>query len=263
MSDAGDPAVEPTDEAMDLADYLARGGRLTSPDNAPPRYRAELMRLMATFVDSEMAGASGFADVITTGPGLEARIAAARIVQEKFVHARRVLAVMEPFGLDAARYVESHPWTARLARDADIGAARHGEDMRLSVFHYPVEGWADAVAMNLLMGRATVVQLEEFAEGSYEPLRQAFREILPVERRHAELGEEGLRRIVEQGGREAAQASVGYWTPRVAASFGAADSRRVETHRRLGLRRRSNAELLESWRADAAPRLDALGLRLS
>ena len=34
-------------EAMTIEDYLAAGGLLTAPDNAPPRYRGELMRLMA------------------------------------------------------------------------------------------------------------------------------------------------------------------------------------------------------------------------
>ena len=36
-------------ETMPIEDYLAQGGVLTSPDNVPPRYRGELLRLMATF----------------------------------------------------------------------------------------------------------------------------------------------------------------------------------------------------------------------
>ena len=39
---------------------VANGAQLlTNPTNVPPRYRAELMKLMATFVDSELAGAAG------------------------------------------------------------------------------------------------------------------------------------------------------------------------------------------------------------
>lgn len=248
--------------SMDLEAYIAEGGKLTVPENAPARYRAELMRLMATFVDSEMAGAAGFADVINEAPGIEARIAAARIVLEKHAHAARVLAIMSDFGADAGRYAQSHPWTARLPREADIGAARHGEDMRLNVFHYPLAGWTDAVVMNVLMGRATVIQLDELVHLSYQPLAEAFRAILPVERRHAELGEEGLRRIVEAGGGAAAQDAVDYWAPRVAASFGADMSSRFDTHKRFGLRRTPNAELRARWRADAAARLAPLGLTL-
>ena len=141
-------------DTMTLEDYVAGGGLLTAPANATPRYRGELLRLMATFVDSELAGAAGFADTINDAPGIKERIAAARIVLEKTDHAGRVLDVMGSFGADVARYAAHHPWAERLPRDADIGAARHGRDMRLSVFHYPLQGWIDAVTMNVLMGLA-------------------------------------------------------------------------------------------------------------
>ena len=59
---------------------------------------------------------------------------------EKTDHASRVLEIMESFGADATRYAVHHPWAARIGRDVDIGATRHGGDMRLSVFHYPLPG---------------------------------------------------------------------------------------------------------------------------
>ncbi len=248
-------------DELEMAEYLSRGGKLSSPGNAPARYRGELMRLMATFVDSELAGAAGFADCINAGPGIKERIAASRIVFEKLTSADRVLRIMGEFGADTGRYVNHHPWAERLPRDADIGASRHGGDMRLSVFHYPIQGWTDAVVMNVLMGRATVIQLHEFAQGSYQPLAEAFRAILPVEIRHAELGLEGLRMLVltvEE--RAVARASANYWHPRVAASFGAAGSARFETLRRFGLRRTPNDVLAESWRGEIADLLDELGI---
>jgi 1,2-phenylacetyl-CoA epoxidase catalytic subunit len=244
---------------MTLEEYLAQGGVLTSPANAPPRYRGELMRLMATFVDSELAGSAGFADAINTAPGVKPRIAAARIVLEKTDHAERVLKIMGEFGADEARYAAHHPWGQRLDRDADLGAARHGGDMRLAVFHYPITGWTDAVVMNVLTGLAVGVQLQEFARVSYAPLAEVFRDIAPREARHAELGFEGLERCLTTG-REAAQASVAYWRPRVAASFGAVGSPRFETLRRFGLRRRTNEALLADWEALVETRLGALGL---
>jgi 1,2-phenylacetyl-CoA epoxidase catalytic subunit len=245
---------------MRIEDYLAQGGVLTSPANVPPRYRAELMKLMATFVDSELAGAAGFADIINEGPGIKERIAAARIVLEKTDHADKVLAVMGEFGVDRGRYANHHPWTARLARDADIGATRGAHDMRLAVFNYPLAGWADAVVMNLLMGRAVVVQLAEFQLVSYQPLATAFRSIAPVELRHAELAEEGLERLVAEGQGADLQASVAYWWPRVAASFGQAESSRFGALRAMGLRRSTNAELRSRWEAEAQAALSRLGL---
>lgn len=248
-------------EAMNIEDYLAQGGVLTSPANVPPRYRGELMRLMATFVDSELAGSAGFADTINAAPGIKQRIAAARIVLEKADHAERVLGIMGEFGADTARYAVHHSWAARVPRGADIGAKRQGGDMRLSVFHYPLEGWVDAVVMNVLMGKAVGVQLAEMARVSYAPLAEVFRAIAPREARHAELGVEGLTQIVAgEAGRSEARAAIAYWRPRVAASFGAVDSASFEMLKRFGLRHVPNSERLARWNGDVDAILSSLRL---
>lgn len=247
-------------DEMSIEDYLARGGVLTSPGNVPPRYRAELMKLMAIFVDSELAGAAGFADVINDAPGIKERIAAAKIVLEKTDHADRVLRIMGEFGADTARYASHHPWTARLDRGADIGARRGDHDMRLAVFNYPLEGWADAVVMNLVMGTAVGVQLAEFARVSYQPLAEAFRGIIPAETRHTELAAEGIGRLQDGGHAAELAASVRYWMPRVAASFGDTQSTKTQMLQRLGLRHQSNAELRAEWENRIAERLADLGL---
>ena len=65
-------------DTMPIAEYLAQGGKLTSPENVPPRYRGELLRLMSSFVDSELAGSAGFAGAINWAPGIKARIAASK-----------------------------------------------------------------------------------------------------------------------------------------------------------------------------------------
>lgn len=247
--------------AMDIGDYLAQGGVLTSPANVPARYRGELLRLMASFVDSELAASAGFAASINFAPGIKERIAASRITLEKADHAERVLAVMAEFGTDTARYQRQHDWAARVARDADLGAVRTGGDMRLSVFHYPIDGWADAVVMNVLMGLATGVQMTELTRLSYAPLAEVFRGIAPREARHAALGVEGLERLVgDQAGRTAAVAAVAYWRPRVAATFGVAGSARHGMLARFGLRHATNAELLARWQAMVAETLGPAGL---
>ncbi|MGD9799663.1 MAG: Phenylacetic acid catabolic protein [Parvularculaceae bacterium] len=237
-------------EEKDILDYLARGGKFSAPGNAPARYRAELLRMMASFVDSEMAGAAGFADCINWGPGVKEKIAASRIVLEKLDHAERVLKIMGEFGADIDRYQTVHPWSARISRDEDIGVTRRGGDMRLNVFHYPIADWSDSVVMNVMMGAATVIQIGDLVACSYQPLGAAFRDILPREQRHAELGEEGLRSLAARGNEALRKIddSVNYWWPRVAATFGAPKSHRTEMLKRFGLRHRSNEELLEEWR---------------
>lgn len=248
-------------ETMNIEDYLAQGGVLTAPGNAPARYRGELMRLMSSFVDSELAASAGFADSINFAPGIKERIAASRITLEKADHAERVLNIMETFGTDVQRYQSQHDWVARADRDADLGTARSGSDMRLSVFHYPIAGWVDAVVMNVLQGLATGVQMEELARVSYAPLADVFREIAPREARHAELGIEGLEQIAAtEEGSAAARSAIAYWRPRVAATFGVAGSARYDTLAKFGLRHTPNETLLARWEALAAERLAALGL---
>lgn len=244
---------------MSLDEYLAQGGVLTSPINVPPRYRGELLRLMASFVDSELAASAGFAASINFAPGIQARISASRITLEKADHAGRVLDVMGTFGTDTARYQTQHDWASRLGRDADLGAARQGADMRLSVFHYPIIGWADAVVMNVLMGLATGVQMTELTRLSYAPLAEVFREIAPREARHTELGLVGLAQLIEQD-RDGVQTAIAYWRPRVAATFGMAGSARFGMLRRYGLRHRSNEDLLTDWTQQLDTQLGALAL---
>ncbi|MBV8915824.1 MAG: phenylacetate-CoA oxygenase subunit PaaI [Acetobacteraceae bacterium] len=244
----------------DLA-YLAAGGKLSAPENATPRYRGEVMRLMAVLTDSLMAGASGFADCINWAPGLKERITAARIVLEKFSHAEKILVLMDQFGANTAQYVSAHPWAARLDRSAYLGTRRVDGDMRLNVFHYPICGWVDAIVLNVLMGRATTIQLEELLTCSYEPLASVVSEILPVERRHAELGERGLRAVLAAGhDLTDVQASLNYWYRRVADTFGRPRSEHFEIYRRYGLREHPNEVLLDRWRADVGPVLDRFGL---
>ncbi len=95
-------------ETMNIEDYLAQGGVLTSPGNLPARYRDEVMRRMSSFVDSKLAASAGFAASINLAPGIKERIAASRITLEKADHAERVLNVMADFGTDTARHQHQH-----------------------------------------------------------------------------------------------------------------------------------------------------------
>lgn len=244
-----------------LIEAIAAGSRIASPEDVTPAYRAELLRLMVVLADSELAGAAGFADQINQAPGMRERTTAARIVAEKFAHAETILELLRPFGVSPELYVTSHSWNARVNRAVDLGTRRTGGDKRLNVFHYPLEGWTDAVAMNMLMGSASSIQLAELLDCSYGPLADAMVEIVKREADHASLGEIGLVQAIDRDGSvTAAQASVDYWYPRVAHTFGRADSSHFELYRKFGLRKHDNAAMLGNWQEDIAPRLVKLGL---
>ena len=247
-------------EDQTFEDYLAQGGRLTNPTNVPARYRAELMKLMSTFVDSELAAAAGFADVINEGPGIKERIAAAKIVLEKTDNADRVLALMGEFGANTDRYATHHPWTERLDRSAPAAAERNGQDMRLSVMNYPIEGWADAVTMNCVTGHAVLVQLRDMARVSYQPLAAAIKSIQPVEQRHVELAEEGLTRLVQNGHRDKIKDSAAYWRERASAVFGDPNKNRFERLKSWGLRASPAEDMRRAWESSLAGSLERAGL---
>ena len=251
---------------------IAAGHKIAAPagdalrcagETVPNDYRSELLRLVVVFADSELAGAAGFCPFINRGPGVRERIVAAKIVTEKYVHAEMALKLLEAFGVNPTLYVRSHAWDSRLDRHVDLGTRRIGGDKRLNVFHYPLEGWEDAVVFNMLMGAATAVQLDEMAQSSYAPLAAAIAQILPREREHAQLGEGGVRQSVERSGsKTAVQAAVNYWHPRVAATFGRVDSDHAATYIQYGLRRRSSAEMLDDWKTQAATALKRLGIAI-
>ncbi len=240
-------------------EYLEHAGRLTSPDNVTPAYRRELLRLMAGFVDSELAGAAGFAGVINQAPTLSGRRLMARLVLEKLCHGEKVLALMQPFGTDPDRYAGLHPWHKRIERSDDIGVERRAGDMRLNVFHYPLDGWLDALVMNFLMGQASLIQLEELAGCSYQPLGETIATLLPAEEEHLLSGLQALILTIEaRDRRDEVEAALDYWRPRVAASFGSDDSPRFEPLRRFGLRHQSNRDLRARWQSDVEARISEI-----
>jgi len=167
---------------------------------------------------------------------------------------------MGEFGADTGRYANHHPWTTRLPRDADIGQRRSDHDMRLAVFNYPLQGWADAVVMNLLMGHAAAVQLDELSQVSYQPLAESFRTVMPVEATHTKLADKGLANLFEHSDPAVLQDFVNYWWPRVAASFGDESSQKFEGLKAMGLRKTSNTALKTRWQEKATAALATHGL---
>lgn len=245
----------------EVIEHVRNGGTFGAGEELSPGYRGELMRLMAVFVDSELAGAAGFVPFINSAPGLKERSVAARIVSEKYAHAEKVLRIMAAFGVNPELYVRSHCWWSRLDRDLDLGMRRASSDKRLNVFHYPLEGWMDAVTMNMLMGTASSIQLAELTECSYTPLAEVMGDIADGEKRHAGYGETGLRQALDRAkDRAKAQVYVNYWFPRVAQTFGKHDSQHGGQYIRYGLRQHGSGELLNRWVADVSGKLKALGL---
>jgi ring-1,2-phenylacetyl-CoA epoxidase subunit PaaA len=119
--------------------------------------------------------------------------------------------------------------------------------MRLSVFHYPMQGWTmPSHERAAWVGRR---RADDRIDACLLPaLAEVFRAIAPREARHAELGREGLAKDRRPRTAAQARAAIAYWRPRVAAGFGP-PVHPLRALARFGLRHRPNE--------DAAGRLAA------
>ena len=106
----------------------------------------------------------------------------------------------------------------------------------------------------------SAAELSTRALAEMDAVAEALREVLPVERRHTELAEEGLERLTAEGQGAAIADSLSYWRPRVAAVFGDPSEERMAQLQAWGLRHASAPEMRAEWekRLDAA--LTRLGL---
>ncbi len=246
-----------------LITKIAAGEKVTQVEDMTSGYRSEVTRLMAVFADSEMAGAAGLAEQINSAPSLKEKVAAARMVTEKLTHAEIVLSLLAPFGVNPNLYVKSYSWTARLARDVNLGTRRISGDKRLNVFHYPLEGWLDAVVFSFVMGAASVLQIEEISQCSYAPLAEKMALIRTQESKHVEWAHLALREAVQNPEmKAAAQVLLNYWYPRVQDTFGRVDSDHIAQYQRYKLRQSTNSQLAQAWQKTIAEAMTELGLMI-
>lgn len=246
------------DNVIALEAHIKNGGVISSPRNVTSRYRADLLRLMESFVDSEFAASAGFASILNEAPGIVQRINVARIILEKAESGEAVLNIMADFGIDIHQYGNNHPdrsnfdWSNRLERDGDMSALPYNlRDMRLSVFYYPFKNWCDAMMMGVLMGKAKQIQLQVLSQISYAPLADAFRTISTIEQRHTNLARDELLRLAKgaskNGTSDELKSLFHYWLPKVRAIFGSVNSSGFERLKKYGLRYRSNKEMLDEF----------------
>ena len=243
-----------------LLERIASGEKIQRGEQLPAPYRSELLRLMTVFVDSQLAGAAGFAEIINQGPGLKERRTAASIVADRFDRAEQMLDLMRDFGINSRLYVTSHPWAARLDRAIDLDNRRVGGDKRLNVFHYPIEGWIDGLILNTLMGIASAIQLSDLRNTSYAPLATIMQSIVESERSHADMGEIGLNYALRFNSKAKAQVAVDYWYPRVLATFGRGDSEHSQKLIEYRLLEGNCCQRTQRWQQEIKQLLQRSGL---
>ena len=169
---------------------------------------------------------------------------------------------MEQFGANTAQYVGAHPWASRLDRSVNLGHAAHGRRHAPQRLPLPDQR----------LGRFSGDELPDGA-GHGGAARRADARLLPASCRcfgeHPARREDATRSSASRDCRRRwsrghdrtdAQASVNYWYPRVADTFGSSTSDHFAQHRKYGLRERGREELLAQWQGLVHPMLSRFGL---
>ena len=248
-----------SDEVMER---VARGERISTPDEMSDEYRDDLVNLMTMQADSELAGAFGYIPFIAKAPGVEEKLIVANIVRDETRHAKAMYGLLRDLGVDVDSRVDEHDYNYRTRQEA-IGTERVGTDQRVNIFYYPIETWADFVTFNFLMDRGAGHQLEDGLEGSYSPWANELQRIFKEELTHIRHGDMWVERLAKDPATKAEiQDAITKWFPRVMNIFGRPGTRRNERYRRFGLKKRDNDEVRAAFVAEVKANCDAWGLTL-
>ncbi|HEX2277679.1 MAG TPA: Phenylacetic acid catabolic protein [Candidatus Tectomicrobia bacterium] len=245
---------------------IAAGETIESGDEMTDEYRENLIHLMLMQADSELAGGYGYVPFITKAPTIEEKHTVAGMVEEEIGHGLIMYTLLRDLGIDVDERIRQHDreFAWRLANpEADIGTKRVGQDLRVNIFYYPLDTWADFVMFNFCMDRDAGHQLEDVRSSSYGPWRRAIERIFAEEEDHVAHGELWVRRLAQDAAtKKEAQEAFDKWYVRTMNIFGRPSSPRNALYRKLGLKRRDNDEVRQAFAQEVKPIVEACGLTL-
>lgn len=247
-----------------MMDKIAAGQPLEKPEEMTEEYRDNLMHLMLMQADSELSGAYGYVPWIMQAPTVEEKLIVANIVKDEVRHAKAMYNLLADLGFDVPAHVGAQHLEFRLEQGAaDIGTQRLRADKRVNIFYYPIETWTDFVMFNFCMDRGAGHQLEDALTCSYGPWRRVVEGIFKEEVVHIAHGETWVRRLAEDAAtHQECQETLHKWYIRTMNIFGRPGSSRNVLYRELGLKRRDNDEVRQTFHAEVADFCGKVGLTL-
>jgi ring-1,2-phenylacetyl-CoA epoxidase subunit PaaA len=253
-------------DATTMLAKIAAGETIESVDEMTEEYRTNLIHLMLMQADSELAGGYGYIPFIAKAPTIEEKHAVAAMVEEEIGHGLIMYTLLRDLGVDVDERIRQHDeaFAHRLANpEADIGTKRVGQDLRVNIFYYPLDAWADFIMFNFCMDRGAGHQLEDVRSSSYGPWRRAIEHIFVEEEKHVAHGESWVRRLAEDPAtRQEAQQALDKWYVRTMNIFGRPHTPNNALYRKLGLKRRDNDEVRQAFAQEVKPIVEACGLSL-
>jgi len=242
---------------------LAKGESVETPDEMSDEYYDHLTNLMVQQADSELAGGFGYVPWIMKAPTTEEMLIVSNIVRDEVRHARAMYRLLEDMKFGVDDWVEKMDFAFRVDDSQFLGDKRAASDKRVNIFYYPIESWADFVMFNFLMDRGAGHQLEDVKVSSYGPWRREIDRIFKEELTHIAHGDYWVKRLaLDPKTKPEIQAALDRWWPRVMSIFGRPGSRKNKRYRELGLKKRDNHDVRETFGKEVHDKAEAWGLKI-
>ncbi len=258
------PSKVPSKEREErMLEKLHKGESIESIDDMSDEYYDHLTNLMLQQADSELAGGFGYVPWIMKAPTTEEMLIVSNIVRDEVRHARAMYRLLEDaqFGVDD--WVEKMDFTYRVDSKENLGSQRAASDKRVNIFYYPIDIWADFIAFNFLMDRGAGHQLEDVKHSTYGPWRREIDRIFKEEMTHIAHGDYWVKKLaLDSKRKDEIQDALNRWWPRVMAIFGRPGSKKNKRYRELGLKKRDNDDVRQTFAKEVREKTDAWRLTL-
>lgn len=224
-------------------------------DPVSEEYRQAIIGLIRHHGTNELLGGPRIMRSIAFAPDADAAREIAEVAADEIRHGAYCYGLLKELRVD----------TAALYRKV-MADQEGGDKLRYlapSIWNRLITSWTDQIAFLFLVDLAGYLFIGDLMDSNYAPYARVAARILREEAGHMGMSEEWAREIGNtEAGRAELQRSVNKLYPLTAASFGRPGGRRNRLQRELGLKRRDEAELIETYRGEMEDLCRPLGLTL-
>lgn len=216
----------------------------------PAEYKEVLIHQLAANGEGELSAGDTYIDSFyPLAPNADERYVCAKFAAEEVDHFRRFAGLLRDLGVSLDHVVQQ-PKAARRYFAADS-------------MNVVFTQWEERAAFSFLCELEGHFQIKEMVDSSYTPLTSVAASILKEEAGHFAHGVALMRAAAQtEASKDRAQAALERFYPLALDMFGRSDSRRAEAAVRWGLRKHTNAELRNLYKAEIASHINRLGYRL-
>lgn len=247
----------PWEDEREMMAKINSGAQLSAESEMTLEYYDELVWLLVAQMDSEYVGAYGYMPITHIAPQFGARELkdVPAIVHDEFTHGNRIRYVLSSIWFDANQWVEDHQseYSFRISQGERMPCERPTKDFRVNIFYYdlvvpenPLLTWINFGIFQFLQDRGAGEQIRDTLQSSFAPWARENGKTMREENKHIEHGDRWMAELF-RAYPKLVQEQFDLWWPRSLATFGKPESERNDLWRKLGLKRRTNEEVLRAF----------------